>query len=145
MAWTNTLTNMVRVLVGDMDTTDQKFTDTRIQQTVAVAAIYVDQEFDLSTSYTIDVDGPSISPDPTSKSDNVAMALFSLKAACILDTNRYQDATGNAVRVQEGDSVVDTSIGFRGYSGSLKNGPCATYAKLLKEKSFDTSSALGKA
>ena len=132
MAWDTELVEMVRVLISDLDTTET-FADLRLQQTIATAAVLVAQEVDLGQTYTITV-SPSgtLTPDPTvaATRDNVAVALFPLKAACIIDTNKLQDATCTAIRVRDGDSEIDLRSSFKGYKDILEFGPCKTYEVL---------------
>ena len=91
MAWTTSLVTPLRVLIGDMDSTE--FTDARLQDILAVAASFVNTSrnpraknnrsfllgilspfvYDIASAtnrtnnitYTIDINEPSISPDPT--------------------------------------------------------------------------------
>lgn len=132
MAWETDLVVMVRSLIGDM-TEPYAFEDDRLQQSIVVAGLLVSQEFDLDTEYEFDLSAPDISPDPTDEPDLMAMALFSLKAACLLSLNSYQSALGGGIRVRDGDSEVDTTAGFKGYSDILTLGPCASYRKLLTD------------
>ena len=136
---------MTRVLINDLDSVD--FTDVRLSQTIGVAALQVAQEIDLAQAYTINV-SPSglIGPDPvaTSTRDDKAVALFPLKSACIIDQNRLQGATKNAIRIRDGDSEIDLSVGFRGFSDILKFGPCQAY-KLLKNDIETGSAFVGEA
>ncbi len=136
---------MTRVLINDLDAVD--FTDVRLSQTIGVAALQVAQEIDLAHDYTISV-SPSglISPDPvvTNTRDDKAVVLFTLKGACIIDQNRLQGATKNAIRIRDGDSEIDLSVGFRGFSDILKFGPCKAY-ELLKNDIETGSAFVGEA
>lgn len=131
MAWTDIFPIMIRTLIGDLGIT-QTYTDDQLNQAAAVAAVLVAQEYPFTTTYTIDLSLPNISPDPTVAPDNNAVALWSLKAACILNTNAFQSALGAGIRVRDGSSQVDTTGGLSGYSELLKIGPCAAYASLVK-------------
>ena len=127
MSWDVELTLMTRVLINDLDTT-QSFTDGRIQQTLAVAARFVSEEIDLGQVYTVTIDASSgvISPDPTLTvtKDDIAVILFPLKAACIIDQNRLQGATANAIKIRDGDSEIDLSVGFKGFSDVFRMKTC---------------------
>lgn len=141
MSWDTELTVIARVLINDLGDTPT-FTDARLQQTIATAALMVAQEIDLGQTYTISV-SPSgiISPDPTlvGTKDDIAVVLFPLKAACIIDQNRLQGAAGNAIRIRDGDSEIDLSVGFRGFRDILEFGPCNSYKILLRD--IETSRA----
>src|SRR5690606_34824529 len=65
-----------------------------------------------------------------SSGDMVFQALVPLKAACILMQGQYVNAVGRAIKVRDGDSQIDTSVGFRGFRDILELGPCHTYEKL---------------
>jgi hypothetical protein len=136
---------MTRVLINDIDAID--FTDVRLSQTIATAALFVAQEIDLAQSYTINV-SPSglIGPDPlnTNTPDAKAVVLFPLKAACLIDQNRLQGATKNAIRIRDGDSEIDLSVGFKGFSDILKLGACQSY-KLLKHDIETSDAFIGEA
>ncbi len=141
MSWDLGLVAITRVLINDLDATPT-FTDARLQQTIATSALLVAQEIDLGQSYTIIVSpSGSISPDPTlaDTKDDIAIVLFPLKAACIIDQNRLQSATGNAIRIRDGDSEIDLSVGFKGFRDILELGPCNSYKILLKD--IETSRA----
>ena len=141
MAWENELVAITRVLINDLDSTPT-FTDNRLRDTIATSALLVAQEIDLGQTYTISV-SPSgnIDPDPTltDTKDDIAVVLFPLKAACIIDQNRLQGAAGNAIRIRDGDSEIDLSVGFRGFRDILEFGPCHSYEVLLKD--IETSRA----
>lgn len=142
MSWDTELVLMTRVLINDLAATPT-FTDGRLQQTLAVAARFVAEEIDLGQTYTVTIDASSgiISPDPTltSTQDDIAVVLFPLKAACIIDQNRLQEGTQQGIRIRDGDSEVDLSVRFKGFSDVLKFGPCNSYKLLVKD--IETSRA----
>lgn len=140
----NTLITITRHLINDLDV-DTTYSDSRIQEAIVVAGLIVAQEFSFSTEYTFDLINLDIDPDPVSVPDNLAVALFTLKAACIIEMNKYQDAVGNSIRVRDGDTEIDTTTGFRGYKDILDNGPCKTYEKLVKDKTIHQSMGFGGA
>jgi hypothetical protein len=137
---------MTRHLIGDLSDTPT-YDDSRIQQAVVVAGLISAQEYPFDTEYTFDLDEIDISPDPTNTAtlDRSAMALFTLKAACMLNMNSYQSAVGTGIRVRDGDSEVDTTGSFKGYKDILEIGPCASYTKLLNKLSQNKSMNAGKA
>lgn len=139
---------MVRNLINDFEP-NNTFTDDRIQQAIVVAGLIASNEFAFSAAYTFDLENIDIVPDPAAAGtfDALAIAIFTLKAACLLDTNKYQSATSNGggVFVKDGDTEVDTSKGFAGYSDIIKLGPCMSYEKLLKHSSYLQSMNLGAA
>lgn len=146
MAWDNTIVTMVRNLIGDVSITPT-FSDDRIATAILVAVSIVGQEYDFDTTYIVDFDLLSLSPDPTETStyDPVAVALFSLKAACLLNMNQYQSAVGTGIRVRDGDSEVDTTGSFAGYKDILALGPCGSYKSLLQSVYWSKRAGKGKA
>lgn len=146
MSWQTTLTTMVRHIIGDMGSAPT-YDDTRIQQGIVVSALIVSQDLPLIQTYTFDIDNPSISPDPTLTAtlDKEAMALFTLKTACMLNFSSYQAAVGTGIKVRDGDSEVDTTGSFKGYADIVNLGPCLAYNKLMLKISQDRSMLTGKA
>jgi hypothetical protein len=144
MAWNTTLVTIVRNLINDPPSDSQKYDDGRIQEAVVIGGLLSAQDFEYEVEYIFDIDTPEISPDPTLTAtlDRVAMALFTLKAACILTMNDYQSATGSGIRVRDGDSEVDTTGSFKGYKDIITLGPCGSYDKLIN--SLNLKSAFGK-
>jgi hypothetical protein len=140
MAWQSQLTTMVRVLIGDINTTEV-FTDDQITKAVVVGGLISAREFSFANDYTFDLDALDISPDPTESAtlDSNAMALFSLKAACMLNMSAYQKAINAGIKVRDGDSEIDTTGGFKGYKDVLELGPCKSYDKLLKQLQFNAN------
>jgi hypothetical protein len=146
MAWDLALVNMVRALTGDVADPPAK-DDDRIKQAIVVGGTIATQEYPFTTTYTFDLLVPDITPDPTEPAtlDNIASALFSLKAACLLTMADYQSAVGTGIRVRDGDSEVDTTAGFKGYTDIIKLGPCGAYAKLLESLLWKRGSTQGGA
>jgi hypothetical protein len=132
MAWREVLIPMVRAMIGDLGD-PQRYDDSRIEQAILTGGLIASQEYPFDTTYSFDFSAAEILPDPTESStlDNEAIALFGLKAACILSVNDYQRAVGAGIRVRDGDSEVDTTGRFKGYSDIINVGPCASYTKLL--------------
>src|SRR5688500_10715162 len=126
MAWQDTMVPMVRVLIGD-DTDTQRYESSRIEMAIVTAGLIVAQEYPFKTAYTFDLSLPEVLPDPTVILDSEAVALFTLKAACLLNLNTYQTAVGTGIRVKDGDSEVDTTGALRGYADIMRLGPCASY------------------
>lgn len=140
--WQTVMTLMLRHLINDLSAT-QEFTDNRLQESLVVAGIIVSQQYTFDTSYTFDIEAPDISPDPVTRDDKAAIALITLKAACIIQTNRYQDAVGSSIRVKDGDSEIDTTTGFGGHKDLLTLGPCKAYDDILEDLMLEESALRG--
>ena len=65
MAWQSEMTTIVRHLINDTDISDPTFTNSRLETSILVAAQLMNNEINFGKVYTIDVDGCSLSPDPT--------------------------------------------------------------------------------
>lgn len=115
MSWQGELTTMVRHLINDTDEDNYTYSDSRLETTVLVAAQLVNKEVDFESTYLIDVEQCTLSPDPTDPTDALAdankddgfIALVSLKAACIILGSEMKTQGLKAVRVVDGPSSVD--------------------------------------
>lgn len=129
MAWETDLVLMTRVLINDLNV-PQKNTDSYLQQVLVTAGILSDSEIEFLVDYTYSVSGSTITPDPIAQVDIVFQALVPLKAACIVTQGEFRLALQQGIKVRDGDSSIDTSVGFRGYRDILSLGPCAVYERL---------------
>lgn len=129
MGWDSDLVIMTRVLVNDL-AVPQKYGDEELQKVLVCAAILVGKEIGFPNQYNLDIVTPAITPDPLTLQDSLFIALVPLKAACILNQGAYMTAIGQGIKVRDGDSAIDTSVGFAGWRDILKLGPCASYQKL---------------
>ncbi len=127
--WDIDLVLMVRVLVNDINV-PQTYTDEYIKRVLITAGILADSEIPFAFTYSYDISALTISPDPVVKDDEVFISLVPLKSACILSQGAFQQALGQGIKVRDGDSAIDTSVSFKGYSDILRLGPCAAYEKL---------------
>ena len=146
MAWDDTLVLMVRHLINDYSA-PYRYDDDRLKEAIVIGGLITSQDYSYTVSYTFDLANTTISPDPTDTStyDAEAIALFSLKASCILSTNDFQASVRDGVRVQDGDDEIDTSGQFKGHAELVKLGPCKSYEKLLETLRRKKSSLSGKA
>lgn len=91
----------LRHLVDDTDQDNYEYSDERLSSLLFVAASYVNR--DINSSYTINLCGQTISPDPDSNFIN----LVSLKAACMLVRSQQASYARNDFRVSDGPTTVD--------------------------------------
>ena len=75
---------MLRVVIFDLETTPT-YSDSRLEEMLIASAHLVTQDIDFSTSYSIDILGQSITPDPTDSTDKEFVNFVVLKAACLAD------------------------------------------------------------
>jgi len=130
MTWDVNLVLMLRVLINDFNA-PQTNVDTYLQRVLVAAGIFVNSQIELPEDYIYDISAVTITPDPLVSEDAISEALIPLKAACIINQGDFQKAIGQGIKVRDGDTAIDTSVGFRGYKDILELGPCAAYDKLL--------------
>jgi len=145
MAWTSEITTIIRYLINDLDSDNYTYSDSRLQQTITVAAQFLKTDVDLPSEYTIDISGTSITPDPTDPTsrDDDFISLVSLKTACIIIGSEIKSESGNAIAVKDGPSSID----LRGVTGTLSNlykDICGKYEQALLDYKAGNSIA-GKA
>ena len=88
MPWQNEMTLIVRHLVNDLDSSNYTFTDDRLEESVLVSAQLASLEIDFESTYTIDVDSLTLSPDPTTSSDKDDSLAKNIKEAVTKESNR---------------------------------------------------------
>lgn len=131
MAWDSTAPTILRALVDDLDEATQRFTEERLLQVLVVAAFMVDREVDFDTTYSINVEAQTITPDP--EDDEDFLNLMCLKAACIIDNGSAVVAAGRALAVKD----VGSSVDLRGIAQAklelLKRGWCVAYREARQD------------
>jgi hypothetical protein len=138
MAWNTTMVTMTRVLISDL-ATPYKYSDERLEQLIVVAAKYVQQDIYGFTDYTVTIDTPDISPDPTVGNDkNDAFVNFTvLKAACIADQSTFRsEALKEGIRVNCGPAAIAVGGRLKGFQTLLEMGPCAAYDEMRTDYIF---------
>ena len=139
MAWDVTMVTMVRVLINDLDSSNYTYTDERIEQIIVVAAQLVQQQLDFDVDYTINIDTPDISPDPTvTATKDDAFTNFSvLKAACIADQGTFRTkALSEGIKAVCGPVALTVAGNLKGFQTLLDKGPCAAYEELKNDYVF---------
>lgn len=120
---------MLRALINDLDS--ETFSDNRLEQLIAVAAQFVNQ--DIETSYVINITSPNITPDPVAQHDDIFVNLVVTKSACLIDHGNLRvraslaglEAVAGPSRLKVGgDSLA-------GYRDIISMGPCYMYQTML--------------
>ena len=145
MSWQTDMTTIVRYLISDVDSSNYKYTDSRIQTSILVAATFVDSAVNFNNDYTIDLGSSTLSPDPTDTATEESdfVALTCLKTACIMIGGEIRLESGNSIAIKDGPSSVD----LRGVSSTLvilHKDLCAKYDAAVLDYSAGKSIA-GKA
>ena len=109
MTWQNEMVRMLRHIVNDLDSSSYSFTDDRLEESVLVSAQLVSTEIDFENTYTIDVDGLILTPDPTTLADkdDAFINLVVLKSACIIVGSEVRSNALNAIALKDGPSSID--------------------------------------
>ena len=107
MVWQTEMVRIVRHLINDVDAAS--YADDRLEETVLVSAQLVLHEIDFDNTYTVDVDGLSLSPDPTglANKDNAFINIISLKSACVILSSEVRTHGLNAIKMSDGPSSID--------------------------------------
>jgi hypothetical protein len=137
MSWQNTIPTMVRYLISDVNPSGYKYSDSRVNTTVLVAAQLVSLDLNFPNNYEIDIDFGSISPDPTEEEtkDSSFINLIAYKTACIMVGSELKTESANAISIKDGPSSID----LRGVSaalGMLYKDLCDKYQKMSDDYKF---------
>lgn len=117
MSWQTIIPVMVRYLISDVDSSNYKYSDSRVEKTIMVGAQFVSLELDFPNVYSIDIANNTISPDPTDADtkDNSFINLVAMKTACIIVGSEMKTEAANAISIKDGPSAID----LRGVSSTL--------------------------
>lgn len=145
MPWQDEMLPVVRVLVDDTDEDNARFSDDRLEQLIAVAALQVANELDFD--FTIDVANVTITPDPTEVDtrNEWFINLVTVKAACILDRGAASKAAGQAIRIKDGGSEIDLRGVPMAKIEAIKRGWCAVYSELRDDYLTGQDTVVGAA
>jgi hypothetical protein len=143
MAWQDTVTAIVRVMINDLDSSNYKYTDQRIQHVAATAATYVQFDVVLDHEYLVDVVNDAITPDPTLDNDTIFISLLSLKTACIIDQSNFRTkAATEGIRASLGPAQIATIGSLSGWKEILEHGPCKLYQEFTEHWDVSNASAV---
>lgn len=137
MSWQNTIPVMVRYLISDVDDSNYKYSDARLEKTTLVGAQLVSLELDFPNIYSIDIENDGLTPDPTEieTKDNSFINLVALKTACIIIGSEMKVEAANAISIKDGPSAID----LRGVSSTLSilyRDLCDKYVKMADDYKF---------
>lgn len=117
MAWEGQMTTMLRYIISDVDASNYKFSNRRLETTLLVAAQLIAPTMDFTNTYSINVEGCKLDPDPTDSEtqDYDFVTLTVLKAACVILGSEVRSESTNAISIKDGPSSID----LRGVSNTL--------------------------
>lgn len=113
MAWENEMIIIVRHIIDDLDSSAYQFSDDRIEEAILVAAQLIHNEMEFSIDYNIEVDGRSLTPDPTmtpvgnNPKDDDFIALCCLRAAILFTSSQLKTYSLKAISIRDGASSLD--------------------------------------
>ena len=125
MSWQTLIRPMIRVLINDIDSS--KYSNNTIDELSFMAASLVIHEINFTTTYTINYNTNTISPDPGSNQDFLNFVV--LKAACLKnnwDFNTKISLEGVKAKLGPADIKVD-GVGSNALIALLNEGPCKFY------------------
>lgn len=142
MSWQTELITITRTLINDLDE-PYDYSDSRIQQVLAVAAKYVQFDVNLEHYYTIDVVNSNITPDPTEDNDETFISIVCLKAACIIDQGTFRTkAALEGIRAALGPSSISVAGSLSGWQSIIDHGACGLYDELTSHWDVKNASAV---
>lgn len=109
MSWQGQMGTIVRYLIDDVDPSNYKYSDHRIETTLLVAAQLTQMSISFSQEYNVNVENCTLSPDPTDSDneDHAFITLICLRAACIIVGSEIRSESGNAISIKDGPSAID--------------------------------------
>jgi hypothetical protein len=125
------MTLILRALINDLDSAD--YSDERLEQLIAIAANFVLQDTS-STSYTVNIMSPDITPDPWDD-DMTFVNLTVLRAACMVDQGNLRVRAALA-GLSANAGPASLSVGgsnFAAFKDLIALGPCALYKEMLQD------------
>ena len=142
MAWQDDMTQMLRILIFDIESTPT-YSDARLEEMIVTAAHLVIQDINFSTDYTVSIMSQSITPDPTTSDDTEFVNFVVLKVACIADQSTLRSKVNSAgVSVKLGPASISTGTNLRGHEVLLNQGPCAAYDEMKWEYELGNANAI---
>lgn len=121
MSWQRDMTEIIRVLIGDMED-PYKYSDDRIERLILVSAYQVIQDVDFSTNYVISISSAEITPSPipcNSNSDIGFVNLVTLKAAMLMIQGEVRIAASSSIKIIDGPSQIETKGRYDAIKGLL--------------------------
>jgi hypothetical protein len=124
MAWDTTLVNRLRFYIHDIDASTQSYTDSTLAKYLAISVIDVASDvYLIDTTFTVNTDDPSISPDPTSSSVPQGIAnLFVLRAAMLIAMGEMRrDVAKYGIKVKDDMTSYDATGAMKGRAEVFKS------------------------
>lgn len=122
MAWATEVTEVVRYMIGDVDS-PQKYTDERITKAASISASALVSEITFPNNYQVEVSTNTITPDPTEvdPKDYDFINLLALKTSCLILQGEMKIYAGSSIRVVDGPSTIDVGSIYSNTQQMLAN------------------------
>lgn len=121
MAWQDELIPLVRILIDDNNPSSYTYSDITLEQLIVAAARYVCSQVDLANVYTLNVANSTISPDPTTGTEDTGfITLVCLKTACLVVNAEVKVAANRSYVIKDGPSTIDTRTNYQSISELAK-------------------------
>lgn len=111
-AWETESVIILRGLIGDMGP-EQTYEDSRLIDLVLISARLINKDCDFDTTYTIDVELCTITPDPGSQNDDTFINLSCLKAACLILGAEAKSLAGSSFEIRDGSAMVSAKEAYK--------------------------------
>ena len=143
--WSDVMVKIMRAIINDWSQ-PYTYTDARLTELIVVSAQLTQGDISFVNTYTIDVMGNTITPDPIVNGDDSFVNLVSLKAACLVDQGAFRTELGRAgVKIVSDGHQIDTTKRADGYSLLLEQGACQAYKKAKWEYEIGGAQVAGEA
>jgi hypothetical protein len=116
MSWNNEMVIIVRHIIGDLDPDNYSFSDSRIEESILVAAQLIHNEMEFFIDYTIEVDNGLLTPDPTTTSvapnnkDDDFIALCCLRSGLLLTNSLLRTSSLDMRGIVAGLKMVNDDL-----------------------------------
>lgn len=119
MSWQGQTILLLRDLVNDTTEGSYTYTDARLEQSIVSASFFLSRQVSFSQSYVINVETCSITPDPSTDYDFLALA--ALKSAVMILSSELKTYALTSARVTDGPSTIDMTATALHIKELLKN------------------------
>ena len=150
MSWDIELVTILRYMVADTGTgsppgepPNYVYSDNSLQTLILAALRLIQIEILNLATYTVNVSGMLLSPDPTEAAtkDDGAVALILTKAACIIDNSEARLAAKRAVIMRDANKLVDLTEVSKAKIAIWEKGWCQNYQDIKFEYALGNSYA----
>ena len=141
--WQSTSLIMLRTMLNDAGCDTVKYTPQRLEDLLITSAYLLPLEVHFSSTFVVDVEARTITPNPISQTDGDEFINFMvLKSACLADEGNFRTAAlSQGITARLGPASLQTNS-YGQYLGTLLNeGPCKAYSRLVEvyNMSYDGS------